>query len=171
MEDIAWKKDKTPYVVYACKKCRQYMYAKTIQKSKKCVRCGRIHTMSSILKSGDIVLGISTAVDMVKQKQDEFAINELGTRPNFRTLNDFTIRTFYDSKREEEVSTEYEGKFKKILRELSRNHDSFPLYIVEIMAENYGIPISEVKILTRNFQKQGILLKQKDLSYKIKTSE
>lgn len=173
MEDIAWKKDETPYVVFPCSKCRQYMYAKTIQKSKTCVRCGRSHIVNNIIESGKIVNGISVAVELVKQKQDEFAIQELGTRPDFRTSNDFFIAnpsnsTNTSESKENGDNGEYEGAFKKMLWELSHKYKSFPLYIIEIMAENYGIPISEVKLLARSFQKRGILKRIKNYSYQVK---
>lgn len=54
MEDTAWKKDETPYLVFACRKCRQYTYVKTTQKSKKCARCRRTHTVSDIMGSGEV---------------------------------------------------------------------------------------------------------------------
>lgn len=171
MEEAAWKKDKTPYIIFACSKCRQFTYVKTNQKTKKCARCGRAHTVSNILDTGEIVYGISTAVEVVKQKQDEFAIKELDARPSFRTFNDFTIIQNIEFKRkgiEQENEKEYEQKFEEMLIELSKMHDSFPFYILEIMADNYGIPVSEVKLLTRSFIKKGILKRLKDYYYQVK---
>lgn len=167
MEDIAWKKDETPYVVFACRKCCQYIYAKTTQKSKKCARCGRIHAVSSILKSGEVVLGISTAVEIVKRKQDEFAVKELGSRSDFRTFKDFTIINLDESELEFNNKDELEEKFRKMLVALTQKYKHFPLYIIEIMAENYRISSSEVKILIRGFQKKGVLIQLKNNLYKL----
>jgi len=170
MEDIAWKKDETPYVVFPCKKCRQYIYAKITQKTKKCLRCGRSHTVNNVKESGEIVYGMSPAVELVKQRQDEFAIKELGTRPKFRTFNDFTISHSRNTKtnfEEKENGEEFKETFIKMLIDLSQKYNSFPFYIIEIMADNYGIPEAEVKFLTRSFQKQGILKRLKDYSYHV----
>ena len=62
MEEAAFKKDETPYLIYESSKCRQFMYVKTTQKGKKCLRCGRTHVVSKIIDSGEIVYGMSAAV-------------------------------------------------------------------------------------------------------------
>ena len=71
IEEIAWKKDETPYIVFSCSKCKQFTYTKTTQKLKKCVRCGRTHIVANIEEQGEIVYGISKAVELVKIKQNE----------------------------------------------------------------------------------------------------
>ncbi|MHA2220106.1 MAG: DUF1922 domain-containing protein, partial [Candidatus Hodarchaeales archaeon] len=55
MEDIQFKKDETPYLIFACYKCKQFLYAKTTQKTRKCLRCGRMHKIEKIIDSGEIV--------------------------------------------------------------------------------------------------------------------
>ncbi|MCK4859155.1 MAG: hypothetical protein KAS87_01200, partial [Candidatus Omnitrophica bacterium] len=87
MEEIAFKKDETPYLVFVCKKCRQYSYVKTVQKTKKCLRCGRTHQVKDILNLGEIVSGMTEAVNTVKRKQTELAI------PEFRSEGDFVVAT------------------------------------------------------------------------------
>jgi len=62
-------------------KCKQYLYVKTSQKAKRCLRCGQYHKISSIINSGEIVKGLSEAVDAVKTRQNELAIKELGNVP------------------------------------------------------------------------------------------
>jgi len=174
MEEIAWKTDKTPYVVFPCAKCKQYIYTKTTRKTKKCTRCGRSHTVRKIMNSGEIVNGISVAVDLVKKRQDEFAIKELGTQPEFRTVNDFKIAKSHEDKKigseiivKEGNEEQYYSKFKHILIELSNMYSKFPFYILEIMAENYNIPSSEVKLLANTFQKHGLLIRLDDNLYQI----
>lgn len=144
---------------------------KTTQKSKKCTQCGSSHVVSTIMETGEIVYGISNVVELVMQKQDEFAIKKLGTRPDFRTFNDYTITQYCNTKNnaeEKENGKEYEVRFRKMLHKSSQKYQNFPLYIIEIMAENYGIPKSEIKLLTRDLQRQGVLIRLKDYSYKIK---
>ena len=171
MEDTKWKKDETPYMVFACTKCRQYSYAKTSQKSKKCVRCGYTHQVSKIIDGVEIVNGISNAVELVKKKQNDFALKKLGSEPDFRTLGDFKIFKKVKDKKKT-ISTysidNYYEKFKQILCNLSARYNSFPYYMIEIMAENYGIPKSEIKLLIRKLRKQGFLIQlNDDYTYKI----
>ncbi len=156
--------------MFPCAKCKQYTYVKNTQKTKKCIRCGYSHTVSKIVESGEIVRGISNAVETVKIRQNEFALKELGTYPQFRALNDIKIdkmiklqQNMPDEKSEDENYT----KFKKLLIELSDLYREFPYYIIEIMAEKYEIPNSEVKLLTRNFLNQGILIQLEDSLFKL----
>ena len=44
-----------------------FTYAKTTQKQMKCPRCGRVHLVSKILNSGEIIIGISAAVNHVRR--------------------------------------------------------------------------------------------------------
>ena len=172
MEDSVWKKDENPYLVFSCSKCHQFTYVKPTRKSKKCVRCGRSHDVSKILEKGVIVYGVSTAVKLVKSKQNELAIKELGTHPDFRAFNDFNITKPLDKKEknidEENIENEYYSRFKEMLFDISKNYKRFPLYIIEMMADNYYIPESEVKLLTRSFQKQGILKLVKGHLFQVK---
>ena len=85
MEEIAIKKDETPYLIFACKKCKEYSYVKTTQKTKKCLRCGRTHQVQRILNDGEVVCGMTEAVNSVKRKQNELAI------PEFRSGSDFVV--------------------------------------------------------------------------------
>jgi len=169
MEEEAWKKDEKPYLIFTCSKCKQYLYVKTTQKTKKCLRCGRQHKVSSIINSGEIVKGITKAVEMVKTRQHELAIKELGTTPEFRTSDDFTVKSRLKKTFATDNSSndnDYSSKFTKMLQEISGSYTVFPFYVLEIMAEDFGIPVSELKILVKAFQKKGILLRQ-DGSYKI----
>ena len=172
MEDDVWRKDENPYLVFSCSKCHQFTYVRTTRKSKKCARCGHSHVISKILERGDIVYGVSTAVELVKNKQNEFALKELGTHPDFRAFNDFTITKPLDKKEKnvdkENIENEYYSRFKEMLFDISKKYKRFPLYIIEIIADNYYIPESEVKLLTRSFQKQGILKLVKGHLYQVK---
>ena len=171
MEDATWKKDETPYLIFECAKCRQYLYVKTTQKGKKCLRCGRNHTVSKILNSGEIVNGMTAAVETVKKQQDEFGKKELGHTPQFRAFGDFTVaikKSKGITENNEESNEETTSQFKKMLKEIASTYKKFPLYIIEIMAENYGIPTSKLKRLTKSFQKKGILVQLDDYSYTVK---
>ncbi len=165
MEEDEWKKDETPYLVFACLKCRQYLYVKTIKKNKKCLRCGRSHTISLVEKSGDIVKGITTAVEFVKQKQHELALKELGEIPNFQTVSGF--RVIYNEKETKSTTTDnLTESFKRILIELHNSHKEFPLYMIEFMAEKHNIPKSDIELLTREFRRKKMLIKSEDNLFK-----
>jgi len=165
VEKSAFEKDKTPYLIFACKNCQQFFYVKTSQKTKKCLRCGRSHQVKTILDEGEIVLGMTLAVNTVKQKQNDLAI------PEFRSQGDFIINTnrtdnknnsFSTSEKRIKTKNETEAKFKKLLYELSTLYDKFPAYMIEIMAENSGIPSQELPNLIKKFKKRGLLILLKD---------
>ena len=181
MEETTFKKDETPYLVFACRKCQQFAYVKTTQKTKKCLRCGRAHLVSS-LTEGEMVYGMTAAVDVVKRKQTELAI------PEFRSGSDFVISSSSRNKRplpiakeniltqekrsKDEKEVDYSDKFEQLLNNLSRHHKCFPKYMIEIISEDYGIPLEEVKGLINIFKKRGILLlvKHKEFYYELNLS-
>ncbi|MFX1500792.1 MAG: DUF1922 domain-containing protein [Promethearchaeota archaeon] len=163
MEEVGWKRDETPYIIFPCKKCKQYMYVKDGQKAKKCLRCGRNHNISDILDTGEIVYGMTAAVDSVKTKQNELATEGLGNIPELRSFGNFKI---HNSKKNslmdlEDTSTEneYEGQFNKMLVEMEEIYKKAPYYAFEILAQNYNIPELEFKFLFHKAQKEGSLIK------------
>jgi len=60
---------------------------------------------------------------------------------------------------------DYSEIFFEMLKFLQRTYRKFPKFMIEIMAENYGIPIKEIKPLLNKFRKEGILLIMKDEGY------
>ena len=176
METPKWKKDEKPYIVFTCSKCDQYIYVKTAQKTKKCLRCNHTHQVKNI-SGGELVKGISTAVLTVKKRQNELAIKELGNEPELRGQNDFCVtdncKTFLIQE-EEDISSnileedDYLEEFRKILLQLNKTHKIIPDYLITIMTEEKKIPYDEVKFLMKKFQKFGILIPLKDNYYKIK---
>ena len=171
MEEGVWKRDETPYHIFQCSKCGQYQYVKSTQRIKKCLRCGRQHQVVQIKKESEIVNGITNAVDIVKQRQNELAVKELGYHPEFRAFGDFNIGQKPKKKIEKKdlpsIEADYTNLFQYVLKKLSEFYSFFPLYILEMFAENYGIPSAELKLLITNFRNQGLLIKLKDSTYKI----
>jgi len=158
MEKSTFQKDDKSYVIFACSKCSQFSYVKTTQKTKKCLRCGRMHQVKDILHSGVIVRGMTQAVRTVKEKQNELARKKKKGTPTLRAKNDFSINV---DNRERKPSfnekKDYTYMFKRVLSELSHTYSSFPKYMIEILAKNYGIPQSELKGLIRQFKRRGLL--------------
>ncbi len=177
MEEIAFKKDETPYLVFTCSKCRQYFYVKTTQKTKKCLRCGRSHQVKDIIGLGEIVYGMTEAVNIVKRKQTKLATPEFRSEGDFVVAtNKFPTRTPVKKSKSKVLSyedsdknIEFKEHFSEVLFELSKLYGKFPKYMLEIMAENYGIPALELKLLIKSFKKQGILivLKNEDFYYQL----
>lgn len=170
MEHEGWKKDENPYIVFACLKCKQYMYVKATQKTKKCLRCGRRYKVPTIINSGEFVKGMAKAVDMVKTRQNELAIKELGNVPEFRAGDDFNVKSRPQKVINVDINNDdgdLSTQFTAMLHEISSSYSLFPFYVLEIMAENFGIPLLELKILVKNYQQKGILIHLEDGSYKI----
>lgn len=177
MEETTFSKDETPYLIFTCSKCRQYSYVKTTQKSKKCLRCGCSHQVKNILSFGEIIYGMTAAVDYVKQKQSELAIPEFRSEGDFVVAsNKFPTRTpvkkgkrkvLLEKDSVKSVNIDFKEQFIGILFELSKLYGKFPKYMLEIAAENYGIPAVELNLLTKSFRKQGVLtvLKNEDFYY------
>ncbi len=170
MEELTFRNDETPYLIFACKKCRQYSYVKIIQKTKKCLRCGRTHQVKDILSLGEIVYGMTAAVDTVKQKQSELGVAE------FRSESDFVVATNIFkghatepkskkkslSEKHNDEDKNYKEKFKEMLLELSNLYGKFPMYMLKMIAENYGIPTSKLTEFVKVSKKIGLLTVSKD---------
>ena len=58
--------------------------------------------------------------------------------------------------------TDYSAKFLKALHSLQKSYRKFPKFMIEIIAENNGIPPSEVKKLFNIYRRNGILKILKD---------
>jgi len=172
MEEDTWKKDETIYLVFPCSKCGNFMYVKTIKKNKKCLRCRRSHTIEKIRNTGEVVKGMTEAVSRVKLKQHELAVRELKREPDFQIIDGFQIHkaTSQEVKntRENNADDTFSMKFKELLIELSLINNEFPYYSIEIGADKYNIPSSELKHLTRSFLRKGILTSKDNGIFKVK---
>jgi hypothetical protein len=62
-------------------------------------------------------------------------------------------------------NVDYSEKFLEMLEFLHHTYKKFPKFMIEIMAESYGIPLEESKRLTVKFRKEGILLIVKEEGY------
>ncbi|MHA2429410.1 MAG: DUF1922 domain-containing protein [Promethearchaeota archaeon] len=155
MEQKKWEKDQTPYVVFICTKCQQYSYVRNTQKTKKCLRCGRTHQVKNILDKGEIVYGMTEAVNKVKQLQNSLGEAQFSTETEFIvSINNRIIKKV--SKPIERIG-DFDGKFRKCLTELSSLYSRFPLHLIKIMARDYEIPPSELKLLINKYLKNGVL--------------
>ena len=143
MEHKKWEKDSTPYLVFTCSKCKQYSYVKTTQKTKKCLRCGRTHQVKNILDKGEIVNGMSKAVNKVKELQ-----NSLG-KAQFSSEKEFVLH-FLKRFNSEESKNPY-VLFQNVLEKLIAKYKKVPCYMVEILAQEYGIPASEIRLLALKY--------------------
>ena len=60
---------------------------------------------------------------------------------------------------------DYSEIFYSMLEFLQSNYRKFPKFMIEVMGENYDIPLKEIKPLFQKFRKEGILLIIKDEGY------
>jgi EAL domain-containing protein (putative c-di-GMP-specific phosphodiesterase class I) len=60
---------------------------------------------------------------------------------------------------------DYSDSFHEMLQILQQSYKKFPKFLIEITAENYAIPIEQIKSLLLKFRKEGILLIVKDEGY------
>lgn len=168
MEEGEWKRDETPYLVFACYKCLQFSYVKSTQKTKKCLRCGHSHKVESLLNKSEMVNGMTNAVNRTKHLQHEFSRQELKREPDFVSEGGFMIASSKVSDasillpKNEDEDEQLFNSFILMLRELSEMYKTFPKYIIEIMAENRHIPQSELANLMRRALKEGHLMNRNE---------
>ena len=64
---------------------------------------------------------------------------------------------------------DYDETFLRMLQFLQLTYNKFPKFMIEIMAEKYGIPLKEIKPLMLKFRKEGILqiLKEEGYTFKL----
>ena len=60
---------------------------------------------------------------------------------------------------------DYSETFYEMLQFLQKNYRKFPKFMIEVMAQNYAIPLKEIKPLFYKFRREGILLLVKDEGY------
>jgi hypothetical protein len=159
MEHPKWEKDRTPYLVFSCTRCKQYSYVKTIQKTKKCLRCGKTHQVKSILKKGQIVEGITSAMKLVKKLE-----NLIGN-PSFHTDDEFRIGVELGPHPEFSEKS-IEKNFSLLLDSLSSQYQHFPIYLIRLVASDYHISEKEIPLLIRKALREGQLSK-KDNYYRV----
>ncbi len=177
--EITWTRDATPYQVFACRKCGQYTYAKTTQKTKKCARCGRNHQLRLMMAKSELVSGITAAVETIKIRQGELAIKELGRAPDLRLPNEFSVankcpefsavvpETSKKNKNKVKDDEDFTEEFRNALLKLSRSYSKFPAYLLEMISEEFSIPSAEVQLLTASFVKRKVLRATKNDYYEI----
>lgn len=173
MSDEGWKRDETPYLVFACSKCKQYLYVKTTQKAKKCLRCGRSHLVSNLIDKGEILKGMTSAVNRVKELQNRLTRKS----PELTTGNEYNIEKSKKvikpstckpkSLETKENKMDYSNRFKEMLVELSKKYKKFPEYVIKLTAEENDIPTIELKELINKFVHKDLLKKGENNYYKL----
>jgi len=172
MKDGRWKKDETPYLIFQCSKCYQYSYVKTTQNTKKCLRCNRTHQVQNLFGKGEIVKGMTAAVERVKMLQNELARNKLGRDPDLVSEKGFSlpqkdhfmkVTEFTSTVQDFEEEEKQYPAFLTMLCELNSSYKKFPLYLINIMADEKGIPQPVIPSLIRKATREKKLKKMNDL--------
>jgi hypothetical protein len=172
MESQKWVKNKKPYLIFKCAKCSRFLYIIASQKTKKCFQCGYNHKVKTIRNIEETVLGLTKAIDTVKQKQNELAIKQLGMNPDLRTTNDFCVSNEYDIEsvvlsnkklEKNEDKLDYSGSFKNLLDKIAKKYHNFPYYMITLLNETeYKIPVEELKLLIKKFTREKKIIKLKN---------
>ena len=176
MEVKKWKRDETPYYIFACFKCGRMLYVKTLQKTKKCLTCNRTHQVAKLPHNTEMVYGMSKAIDAVKQKQNALAIQNTGHTPDLRANNNFHIGSHSIEHLEphkkplnsDEIDIDYDEAFKALLKDLFLKFTRFPGYMILMMASEYYIPEPEVSLLLSTFTQKGYLIALQNEYYTLK---
>jgi hypothetical protein len=160
MEHPKWEKDMTPYLVFSCTKCKQYSYVKTTQKTKKCLRCGRTHQVKKILNKGQIVEGITSAMNKLKELQNKI------NGASFQVDYEFKVVAKSVSV-PKHIEKSLEEKFSLLLDTLSSQYHHFPKYMIQLLASEYHISKEEIPLLIRKSIREGKLSKDKLDYYRV----
>jgi hypothetical protein len=163
MEGLTFKKDEKPYLVFPCTKCGQYTYAKLTQKGKRCLRCGRSHQIKKMKNTGEVVSGMSKAVETVKQRQSELAREELGKDPEFTSKRSFRKKfapSFEPQTFENSEGSKSDGgyeNFKIEVRKKTNHFPEFPEYVLKLIAEDLGLSKEVQRNYIKKLKKQGFV--------------
>lgn len=166
MEIKKWKKDETAYYIFACFKCGRVLYVKTVQKTKKCLTCNRVHQVAKLPSNIEIVYGMSSAIDAIKQKQNALAIQKTGHTPDLRSNNDFHFALHSVEQpdphkklsKPDEIDVDYADAFRALLKDLFLKFTRFPRYMIVMRAPEYHIPEHEIPLLLSGFTQKGSLI-------------
>ena len=153
------------------------MYVKKTQKNAKCLRCGRSHKVENIHNPEMVVKGIIEATRQVQKKQHELALKDPEFNLNLSSESSFTVaRNLKDDHeknslylKELDNKNDYSEKFKTLLKKLSTMYKKFPKFMIEIIAEDYEIPMPEINILINEWEKKGVLIPLKNNYFALKS--
>ncbi|MBD3196035.1 MAG: DUF1922 domain-containing protein [Candidatus Lokiarchaeota archaeon] len=158
-ENLSFKKDSKPYVVFRCVNCEEYQYVKQTQKTKKCLRCGKKYNVKNI-EGLEIVNGITKAVQRVIHLQNNIALSE-GFEPILKNESSYIITPQKSSKRVPNYNNisdnTIEERFRILLRKLSLQYQEFPKYMIELKLEKHDIPKDKLNSLMQHGIKKGFL--------------
>jgi len=140
------------YIVFPCKKCCQYTYARVNQKGKKCPRCMQNHKISEI--SGEIVTNLKEANLLVRKKQNGFTKERGYKNLDLASLTSgFTIPGSdkstikiqqFRGKNKHNDKNSY-NKFIFELKQLKCNFSTIPVNIFTSFFINKGFKSSEIR--------------------------
>ena len=99
----------------------------------------------------------------------------LAKKSKARSLNDFSIAEKLTQTNENEFKPiiktdqdqDYSDKFALLLQKLSKMYKEFPTYSIELLFDEFEIPISYFKILTNSFKIRGILIPAKNDYFRV----
>ncbi|TXT65427.1 MAG: hypothetical protein BAJALOKI1v1_430018 [Promethearchaeota archaeon] len=158
------QKDKKPYIIFQCAKCRQYMYVKPAQKSKKCLRCGKMHSLQAIKECHqvDIVYGMSNALNRVKSLQNDFALKYIKAAPALQAQYQFSpIKKNNEANTVKKTAAQEKTKeevVRILIMDLSHQYKEFPSYMLSMVAQEHNIDQKTLDGIIRHFIREKELI-------------
>ncbi|MHA1328696.1 MAG: DUF1922 domain-containing protein [Promethearchaeota archaeon] len=140
---------KKHFIIFKCPKCKQFSYFRKQQKTKKCLRCGKVFQVSKLTNIIDEVIGHANAVKLVKELQNNLlsSIQDLG--PNFHATdekilflaNSTKIFSLDNQKISRNHENNLEAQFLEILIDLRKQYKRFPKYLIDILVTDRGLSL------------------------------
>ncbi|MHA1804952.1 MAG: DUF1922 domain-containing protein [Promethearchaeota archaeon] len=182
MEHNYMKKDLSPYIIFKCPSCNNFLYFKQGKKSKTCTRCNRRFSLKTILANKImIVKGMSAAVNKVKVLQNQRALKELGEAPKLHATNQYQLKrssSFFIENKNSHNCISFEEKIgknrdnesletitKQIKLELwkmFKTHGKLPAHVINLIFQHHDISNREKNKILSKLISEKIVLPQKN---------
>ncbi|MHA1756560.1 MAG: DUF1922 domain-containing protein [Promethearchaeota archaeon] len=188
MDHKYMKKDLSPYIIFKCPSCHNFLYFKQGKKSKTCTRCNKRFGLKPILANKImIVKGMTAAVNKVKVLQNQRALKELGEAPKLHATNQYQLKQtsscFITNKNshdsisfEEKIgkNRDYESletitkQIKLELWKMFKMYGTLPAHVINLIFQQYNISNKERSKIINKLISDKILLPQKNNYFIVK---
>ncbi|MHA1725439.1 MAG: DUF1922 domain-containing protein [Promethearchaeota archaeon] len=173
MDHKYMKKDLSPYIIFKCPSCHNFLYFKQGKKSKTCTRCNRRFGLKPILANKImIVKGMTAAVNKVKELQNRQALKELGEAPKLHANNQYQLKRssslFIENKKkvrddgDQESLETLTNQIKLELWKMFKMHGKLPVYVINMIFQHHDISNRERNKIMSKLILEKILLPQKN---------
>jgi hypothetical protein len=124
---------------------------------------------------------MSKAVEIVKRRQSELAIQKFQQVPDLRTESDFKLALegkhgIELKERSREIKSQQDDdidylKFITSMKKTTQTHKEIPYYMLKIICRREKIPIKKFKIILKKAIREGIIEKSENSYIRIRDSK